>query len=77
MVNLYIEGQLIDQYSDESVEIMSSVLDLHLNVITKHLNTGTMLLLMEGLMRGLVCVVLLILMVYHSKLVNGSYVALK
>ena len=27
MVNLYIEGQLIDQYSDESVEIVSSVLD--------------------------------------------------
>ena len=28
MVNLYIEGQLIDQYSDESVEIVSSVLDV-------------------------------------------------
>ena len=36
MVNLFIEGQLIDQYSDESVEINSSVLDVQ--DITK--NTG-------------------------------------
>ena len=36
MVNLYIEGQLIDQYADESVEIVSSVLDVQ--DITK--NTG-------------------------------------
>ena len=36
MVNLYIEGQLIDQYDDESVEINSSVLDVQ--DITK--NTG-------------------------------------
>jgi len=36
MVNLYIEGELIDQYADESVEIVSSVLDVQ--DITK--NTG-------------------------------------
>jgi len=36
MVNLFIEGQLIDQYADESVEIVSSVLDVQ--DITK--NTG-------------------------------------
>jgi hypothetical protein len=36
MVNLFIEGQLIDQYKDENVEIMSSVLDVY--DITK--NTG-------------------------------------
>jgi len=36
MVNLYIEGQLLDQYDDESVEIVSSVLDVQ--DITK--NTG-------------------------------------
>ena len=36
MVNLYIEGQLIDQYDDESVNIVSSVLDVQ--DITK--NTG-------------------------------------
>ena len=36
MVNLYIEGQLIDQYDDESVQIVSSVLDVQ--DITK--NTG-------------------------------------
>ena len=28
MVNLFIGGQLIDQYADESVEIVSSVLDV-------------------------------------------------
>ena len=36
MVNLFIEGQLIDQYADESVEVISSVLDVQ--DITK--NTG-------------------------------------
>ena len=36
MVNLYIQGELLDQYADESVEIVSSVLDVH--DITK--NTG-------------------------------------
>ena len=36
MVNLYINGDLIDQYADESVEIVSSVLDVQ--DITK--NTG-------------------------------------
>ena len=36
MVNLYVDGQLIDQYSDESVDIVSSVLDVQ--DITK--NTG-------------------------------------
>ena len=28
MVNLYIEGKLLDQYDDESVDINSSVLDV-------------------------------------------------
>ena len=28
MVNIYIEGQLVDQYNDESVEIVSRVLDI-------------------------------------------------
>ena len=36
MVNLFINGDLIDQYADESVEIVSSVLDVQ--DITK--NTG-------------------------------------
>ena len=36
MVNLYIQGELLDQYADESVEIVSSVLDVQ--DITK--NTG-------------------------------------
>jgi len=36
MVNLYIEGKLLDQYADESVDIISSVLDVQ--DITK--NTG-------------------------------------
>jgi len=36
MVNLYIEGKLLDQYDDESVDIISSVLDVQ--DITK--NTG-------------------------------------
>ena len=36
MVNLFINGELLDQYADESVDIVSSVLDV--SDITK--NTG-------------------------------------
>jgi len=36
MVNLYVNGELLDQYKDESVDIVSSVLDV--GDITK--NTG-------------------------------------
>ena len=36
MVNLFINGELLDQYKDESVDIVSSVLDV--SDITK--NTG-------------------------------------
>ena len=28
MVNIYIQGQLIDQYNDENVEVVSRVLDV-------------------------------------------------